>query len=152
MNTAYYSTEGGGDYKAFVDHFKKQAEGTRTAMLLNSISGAPAFRKTRAGRSRLILVDTRKDRGAMKNGEITGKIEIVDPNEAEKRRALGEAVREEMVLDKESKQLKTAHSVVGKRKTQTSSREGEPSSKRRQKSAIYVAKSKVKRVKDIFDE
>ncbi|NJL55214.1 hypothetical protein HC928_08520 [bacterium] len=150
-DSRYYSTEGGGDYKAFVDHFKRQAEGAAAPVMLNTRHIGRSFRNARAGRARLVLVDTKKDQGTTKKGELTGKLEIVDPNEAERRRALSEAAREEVAVDKERQKATSAHSAIGKRQRQSTS-QAEPTAAKRQRSAIAVAKSRVKRVKDIFDE
>ena len=105
-NTHYYSTDGGGDYKAFLDHFKKQAEGRDKPLMFNTRVNCTVFKKAKAGRGHLVLVNTRKSDGTTKNGERTNKLEVVDPNEAERRHALSEAVREEVEVTKEAEKEK----------------------------------------------
>ena len=134
----YYSTEGGSDYKAFLEHFKKQAEGRDRSPLLNTYHS----RRRSSCAGRLILVNTKKSNGATQNGDSTDKIEVVDPNEAERRRALSEAVREEVEVTKEVDSAKNAHFTQGSRKRRTPDN----------KSARAATKIKIKRVKDIFDD
>ena len=89
-------------------------------------------------------VNTCKSDGTTKNGEGVTKLEVVDPNEAERRRALAEVVREELEITKEAGKDKNVHSALGSRKRRTNTRTD--SSK---KGALSAAKSKIKRVKDI---
>ena len=149
-NTQYYSTEGGGDYKAFLEHFKKQAEGTDRPLVFNTRVNCTVFKNARTGRGHLILVNTRKDSGTTKNGERVTKLEIVDPNEAERRRALSEAVRDEVEVTKEADQETSVHSALGGRKRRTNTQRADSS--RNSKSATAVTKSKIRRVKDVFDD
>ena len=146
-NTHYYSTDGGGDYKAFLDHFKKQAEGSDKPLMFNTRVNCTVFKKAKSGRGHLVLVNTRKCDGTTKNGERTNKLEVVDPNEAERRRALSEAVREEVEVTKEAEKEKNAHSALGSRKRRTTTHTDSS-----RKNALVATKSKIKRVKDIFDD
>ena len=134
----YYSTDGSGDYKAFLEHFKRQAEGSDRLSLLNR--QCSKVRSQRRGR--LILVNTKKSQGVTSHGDTTDKLEVVDPNEAERRRALSEVVREEAEVTKEVERVKNAHSAKGARKRRLDVN----------KSARAAAKTKIKRVRDIFDD
>ena len=133
----YYSTEGSSDYKAFLEHFKKQAEGSDRGPLFNIYRSKR--RSARVGR--LILVNTKKSHSDTSRDD-SDKIEVVDPNEAERRRALSEAVREEAEVTKEVDRVKNTHSAKGSRKRRTSDN----------KSVRAATKTKIKRVKDIFDD
>jgi len=135
----YYSTEGGGDYKAFIEHFKRQADGSSRSRFLNTASRA---KRGGCARGRIILVNTKRDSGTSIKGDSTAKIEVVDPNEAEKRRALSEAVREQTELTKAVEDLENTHSVPGTRKKRTA----------KKGAATLVTKSKIRRVKDVFDD
>jgi len=137
-DTRYYSTEGGGDYKAFLDHFKRQAEGTSRSRFLNT------SRAKRGGcaRGRIILVNTKRASGTNAKGDSTAKLEVVDPNEAERRRALSEAVREQSELTKAVENLENTHSLPGARKKRSAHKGA----------ATSVTKSKIRRIKDVFDD
>lgn len=138
----YYSTEGNGDYKAFLDHFKKQAEGSYKPVLFGTKTGGVNYKKGKVGRGHLILVNT-KDNATTnkKNDGSMPKIEIVDPNEAVRRRAVTQAAKEESMVSKEvSSQGRSQSTPRGqKRKTDSSN-------------SAAVKKSKIRRVKDIFDD
>lgn len=137
----YYSTEGGGDYKAFLEHFKRQAEATAKPVLLNSRTSGIGFRRGKIGRGNMVLVETQKDMGTTKNGTQMSKIESVDPNEAERRRAVDEVVREEADISKVTETLKNAHSTSGKRKRKIDN-----------KGSSINIRSKIQRTKDVFDD
>lgn len=137
----YYSTEGGEDYKAFLEHFKRQAETSSRPVLLNSRTGGIGFGRGRIGRGHLILVETGRNKGTTKNGTGFTKIESVDPNEAERRRAVDQAAKDESEMSKEAETMKYSHSTGGSRKRKTDS-----------KGSTSKTKSKIQRAKDVFDD
>lgn len=142
MEGHYYSAEGGGDYKAFLEHFKKQAEGLDRPVVFNTKNNFTTYGYSRAGRSHLILVNTKSKPSEQ---DKVHRLEIVDPNESERRRAVAEIVREEAEVTKGVEKLEKPHSRVGAHKRRTNTHHNN-------NTAIASVKSKIRRVKDVFDD
>ena len=118
--SAHYSTETSGDFKTFVDHFKRQAQGSDKAVFINNKPNMTSFGNTRANKSSLILVGLNKEIGSSKEGYPIAKVEVVDPSEGIRRRALSEAIRDENELTRTTDQCGNHHSMPAPRKRKTS--------------------------------
>lgn len=127
LHTYYYALEGG-DFSVFLDHFKKQADGDKESII----------NRRKGRRGNLIVVDSTPDKASTKSGKDVPKLEVVTPNEANRRRAEAEVKSEE---------IKTL--------THQSPSQSTPTGRKRQvkleKKATANSKAKVKRVKDAFD-
>lgn len=143
LKKGYYSTEGALNYNRFLNHFRNQAQGTGKPVIINAQRNPPS-RKMRNSKA-LVLVDTAERDGESKGSGSRPKVEIVDPNEAEKRRAVGEMAQQKKDQSRDATQKKAVkrrsnhpkqHSTAGNRQVKRSSNS---------------SGSKVKRVKDIFD-
>lgn len=139
----HYSTEAGGDVKAFIAHFRRQAEGKENPIIINNRRSVTCVRNSRAVKSGLILVDISKENGNSGKGNDGPRVELIDLSEGTRRRAMGEIVREQTEMSNVTDNFKESHSSPSNRKRKTSS-------KKNQQIQQSVNK-KVKRVKDIFD-
>ena len=139
-NTSYYATDGGFDYETFLDHFMKQAEGENKPMLVHNMTNAVTFQKSdSSGRGRIVLINTRKDNNKLAMGSSVAKLEVIDPAEGARRRAVAE------VHDKERESTAAGHSTSSKRKRNTS-----PTPQKKKKKA--AKKSGTNHTGDIFDD
>ena len=94
----------------------------------------------------LVLVKIKKkNHGSTKTGQITSKIEVVDPDIAEDRRAMAQLIRSEGELSNAVEAYQSTHSVPDSRK-----RKSHTSSKNK-KAQVKSVRTKINRVKDIFD-
>ena len=73
------------------------------------------------------------------------RLEIVDPNESERRRAVAEVVGKEAEVAKGVEKLEKPHTRVGTHKRWTNTCHNN-------NTAIASVKSKIRRVKDVFDD
>jgi len=143
----YYSTEAGSDFRAFVEHFRRQADGSERPVIFHDKKSLTSVRNARANRSNLIMVKVRNDEGTTKSGAPVKKIEVVAPSEGEKKRAMAEIVREEVEMTKAVEDYENAQSAIGSRKRKTPS----SADSRPKQAATASATKKVRRIKDIFD-
>ena len=144
MNTrdkGYFSLDGVVDYKKFLSHFQTQAEGKDKPVLFHAPN---SWAKTTKNSKPLVIVDL-ADSGGIKGGKSEKpKIEVVDPTEAERLRALGEMKREG-----KKTQNGVDNGIKGRPagpKSHSVSGIGKGKKKRANK-----AYSKIKRAKDVFD-
>jgi hypothetical protein len=115
-NTSYYATDGGFDYETFADHFMKQAEGENKPLLVQNMTNMATFSKSdNGGRGRIVLINTRKDNNKLAKGATVAKLEVIDPAEGARRRAVAE------VHNKEADKTTSTHSRTSKRKRNTTS-------------------------------
>lgn len=144
-NMAHYSTNGGVDYKAFLDHFRKQAEGTQGPMLVPSVHSGATVRNKR-GHVPLILVSL-NDNKHKPHPDNLPKLEVVDPNEAERMRAMSDLALE-ADPSKEDETTVLSHSMtrIGRKRTHNSN------SQRKKKKQTAAVNSKIKRARDVFDD
>ena len=145
----YISQNAGLSYRAFLAHFQDQARGAHSVRLLGKspvTRGLKSRFATPLCHDGLILVDQTDRDIENKRGESIPRLEIVDPNEMGRRRALDEMSQREQ--DKKTasdgvkrvKKTKRAHSSSGSRKRRTTS----PRRKRK--------KTQKNKLKDLFDE
>jgi len=140
----YFALDGGLSYKKILNHFQDQANGK--AVLVPSKQYNQDKRKSR-NRNQLILIDLADPpKAAQKNSDTMPKVDVIDPLEADRKRAIDELqqeVADDRRNEKTSKRRKhfpTNHSRKQPRKINTS---------RRQRHGPVQAI--VKRTKDIFD-
>lgn len=152
----YFSLDGGLNYRKFVEHFKNQAKkGFWTATLTNNQSKNGNFKSRFTGpsnRGSVVIVDLadRDEKNVNKNGDKMPRVEVVDPAEAERRRALDRVALENRDKKISKRGLRTkgeaikrkVHSGAGKRKNHYGKSKGNPT-----KAATNI----VKRARDIFD-
>ena len=144
-NTQFYALNGGLDYKTFLRHFEKQAEGTNRPQLINGITSSP-WAKTK-GNGHLVLVDiSNGNEHPFAMGDSLPKLEIVDPSEAERRRAVSDMQAELAVIEGDNPSNKQTPKGNGKKRalSRASAKSG--------KIIESSVNAKVRRVKDIFDE
>lgn len=128
--TNYYTLQGGVGYKAFLDHFKHQAEGQRQSDI-RLVSNTVGQIQTNKG-LRLRLVKLTSENAV---NDIP-KLEVIDPNEAVKNRAASELKRE--ISDNAPPSANIAQSAVRRRR-------------RKNISTTQAASKAVKRARDVFD-
>lgn len=102
----YFSSEGGLNYKALLKHFKDQANGHQNVLAIRSPSqgkssvGGDDGLRTRFNRptvhSGLVIVDMAKNgsRDDDYDEDDAPRVEVIDPTEAQRRRALDRLVQE----------------------------------------------------------
>lgn len=141
-SNGYYATDGGLDYETFQKHFEKQSEGKITSMMMNNATSLTTLKKmTNTGRGRLVLISmTGKDKDIQAQGQNVGKLEVIDPTEAARRRAV-DAAKEESVKYNDFEDEN--HSSQGGQKRHKS-----PQSKGGRKKV----KATDNRARDIFDD
>lgn len=144
----YYSTDGALSYNRLLKHFKDQANGARNVGLM---SDHGAIRDTRSGmrrprfRGSLVLVDMGDKKDTVnQRGEHVPKVEVIDHTEADRRRAVAQAT-------KENRQVNNGD--VQKKPQSRNHRQGGNTRKRRKPttSKDTPTKQSTKRAKDIFD-
>ena len=122
----YISQNAGLSYNAFLRHFQDQAKGSASIRLLGKSSPTRGLKSkfaTPLCHEGFILVDTADKNISNKKGEVILRLEIVDPNELARRRALEDLSQQEQ--DKKTategtktiKKRKRAHSSSNDRKT-----------------------------------
>ena len=137
--TSYYATDGGFDYETFADHFLKQAEGENKPLLVHNMTNMATFSKSdNGGRGRIVLINTRKNKEKLAEGGTIAKLEVIDPTEGARRRAVAE------VHNKERGSTANLHSRASKRKRKTSL-----TSQRKKKATV---KQDTSSSGDIFDD
>jgi len=146
----YIAQDAGLSYKAFLDHFQNQAKGPQnTAVLPNNTGGLKSKLTTPLCHDGFILVDMSDKNIKNELGETLPRLEVVDPNELIRRRALDELSQQQQDKNiaadgtKSTKIRKRPHSSSNGRKTRIST-----SSKKKR----AEVKKLVNRVKDLFDE
>lgn len=135
LNTYFYALEGG-DYTAFLEHFRRQSRG-QDKQHINR-------RGTRCRTNRLVLVNATPDKNTTTEGKTVPKLEIVDQNEAIRRRAESQMLNSEIAIKTHTDQP-SGQSNTGPRKRRLPT-------KAVKKAAVSSTKAKVKRAKDAFDE
>ena len=150
----YFALEGGLSYKTFLKHFKDQANGTRTAVLMSN-RGKNGSAKSGFGgpsvRGSLVLVDLAdREENVNNDGEKMPRIEVVDPTEAERRRAL-DRVALESSDKKVAKQESERKGNVIKKRNHSATGTGKSQNKKRKSASNTVTRKIVKRARDIFD-
>jgi hypothetical protein len=104
------------------------------------MTNAATFQKSDSSeRGRIVLINTRKDNNKLAMGSSVAKLEVIDPAEGARRRAVAE------VHDKERESTAAGHSTSGKQKRNTS-----PTPQTKKKKA--VKKSGTNHTGDIFDD
>ena len=127
----YYALQGGVGYKAFLDHFKHQAAGLHQHGIALTPGANMRYQRARNRGSRLRLVKVANESGS----KDPPKVEVVDPNESVKNRALSDLKRE--ISDK----------------TETGANIPQSTAARRRRNNVNNAASKaVKRARDVFDK
>ena len=133
----HYSADMGGDIKAFINHFKKQAEGSERPFIISNRPCFTSVRNCRTSSPGLVLIDTRKVEEKEK-GHSEVRVEMIDPSEGARRRAMGEIVRQETEMSNMTDDYNKTHSPLNKRK-------------RKSKQIQQAVDKKIKRARDIFD-
>lgn len=140
----YFALDGGVGYKKILQHFREQALGKGKTRIIPS----PAYDKRRPrNKNQMVLIDLADTPETdNKDKDVMPKIEVMDPVEAERKRAMDQLQREiEEKRDTENPPKRrrpptTSHSRKDLRKTNTN--------KRRKRDTVQTV---VKRTKDIFD-
>lgn len=140
----YFALEGGLNYKAVLKHFRDQAEGKKN---INFIHTNGSQRKQK-GKSSLVVLDLADpDSNKKATPDQQPKIEVIDPTEAERKRALGQLAKEASeILENSTNQAAAninGHSPANSRQRQNKKRKALATQK--------IISKKVKRAKDIFD-
>lgn len=153
----YFALDGGLSYHTFLKHFKAQASGEGRLTLLKQDRGDKCLKTyCRKGSSTgsLVLLDLsdQPTGGGNKRQELP-KIEVVDPAEADRRRALDQVEME--VRDRDIARLTygaqgpdRAHYAAGRSKKKSSNNKR---SSNTNTATTATAKKLVKKVKDVFD-
>lgn len=148
----YFSAEGGLSYKNLLQHFKNQAHGKRDISLIEHFTSRGGDAKKRFRQpyvhGSLVLVDLGKPSEVVNtHGEKQPKVEVFDPSEGIRRRALEQVIdeRSNKSLDAEG----NAQSSAASRKGNTGKRKANLKSGSSSKKS---AKSTIKRAKDIFEK
>lgn len=142
-------------YKTFLKHFRDQANGAQGMVLISDPSKRAAQMKKSltmpsVASGSLVLVDFAEKENENERGETLPKIEIVDPSEGDRRRALDEVAQEQAdEAEADSLQQQRIKPGGGTKRGHNSSggRRGRNNSPKRKK----AANSAVKKVKDLFD-
>lgn len=140
----YFAMDGGLNYKNILKHFKDQAAGRQSIILIknpdsdNNGESLKSNFKRQPVHAGLVLVDM-ADNSDVKKNEMP-KLEMVDPTEGDRRRALAK-------LSQESKDKKMASSTSGI-KTYGKGKRAHSSLSSDQKSV----KKTVKKTKAVFDD
>lgn len=131
--TEYYTLQGGVGYKTFLDHFKHQAAGQHQAQITVEplYTGGRQKRENRRSRLRLVKLATET------TPSDTPKVEVIDPNEAIKNRAVSQ-LKHNLAGDNVTANSEAAQSTTRQR------RRNNPGSK-------AAASKAVKRARDVFD-
>lgn len=138
----YYSLDGGLSYKTFLKHFKDQARGKQRRVIIPYNGKNSRFNYPHV-QSSIVLVDL-QDRNVKKEYEAeTPKVEIVEPTEAERKRAV-----EEIRRDLEEEREVTTNRSISARNAHSSRNSRKRSSKKPPSRGVS---SRVKRTKDVFD-
>ena len=137
----YYSLDGVVDYKKFLKHFQSQAEGRDKAVLFNGSQNRG--KKSKITRP-LVVVDLADTSNIADNKAEKPKIEVVEPTEADRLRAVGEIKRESKYSD--SLARNTIKGRSSSKRNHSTSGDGKVNSNNKRKVV-----SKVKRAKDVFD-
>jgi len=140
----YFALDGGLSYKKILNHFRDQANGK--TVLMPSKQFNQDKRKSR-NKNQLILIDLADPpKVEQKNNETMPKVDVIDPLEADRKRAIDELQRE-VAENKKSekppkrrKQVSASHSKKQSWKNNTS--------RRQRRGAVQAI---VKRTRDIFD-
>lgn len=137
----YFTLDGGLSYKSVLKHFHDQAHGKQKMYLI------PNNRQSSRNPKSLVLLDLADNHPEQNNATNQPKIEVIDPAEAERKRALGQLERDTMDdlegsvnATNSEKSIKNLHSMQGSRKSNT----------RKRKITQEAVRQKVKRVKDVF--
>lgn len=150
FKSPYFALDGGLNYKAVLNHFQDQSKGVQKINLIHSNRDSNGSNRKQKSRNSLVLLDL-ADPEKPKDSKQQPKIEVIDPTEAERKRALGQLEMEatEIGQVKKAKKISKArnpapngHSTQSNRPRQT---------KKRQATAQKIVNQKVKRAKDIFD-
>lgn len=141
----YYSAETAVDYKVFLEHFKKQAQGNNSVSLLPSYLSRNAYRKNPG--SSIVIIDRPRPETTSARGQHMPSIEIVDESEASRRRAESELEREIEQTD-----ISTGNAAGPSHSTSAPSAGRTGNGQRSRKRQVQLTgKARVKRVKDLFD-
>lgn len=133
LPTDYYTLQGGMGYKTFLDHFRHQAEGVNQPGLVLTSGGNAGYQRCKSKMSRLRLVKLATESAPSE----PPKVEVVDPNEAMKNRAVAELKRD--LSNNTAVPPNSSQSKTGRR------RRDNPTS-------TSAAKRAVKRALDVFDK
>ena len=145
----YFSAEGGLSYKNLLKHFERQAKGEQNLTLMRDYkykgNAAAKFRRPTLHGS-LILVDVGAENDIVNSqGEKQPKVEIFDPTEGIRRRAV-EQVHDEQQRDKTTSTIKKPQSSKHRQQGSTSKRKASTSAKPKKSS-----NKAIKRARDIFE-
>jgi len=140
----YFALDGGLSYKKILHHFRDQADGK--AVLMPSKQFNQDKRKSR-NKNQLVLIDLADPPNQdQKNNDVMPKVDVIDPLEADRKRAMDQLqnevdeVRRAAKPSKRRKHQSEGHSRKQPRKINTS--------KRQRRGSVQAI---VKRTKDIFD-
>jgi len=159
FNKKYFTVEGSLSYKKMLKHFKEQAGGGHSVILISNASKSDDLR-TRFNRPSVtggvVLIDMADDAeksNKKKRSDELPKVEMVDPTEADRRRALDKLAEEQH--DKRLAQgASSTHGNIkgnGKGKNGQSAKSnsaGTNGGKRKQSQVNRV----VKKTKELFDD
>ena len=147
----YFTLDGGLSYKKFLKHFKDQAKGTQKLILLQdsgrSVDSKGPF-KTPTTHGSLVLVDLADHVEKNDSGQLP-KVEVVEPTEADRRRALDQVQIEAHDRKTATAGLTKPTAIPNGGHSKTGSRKGQ--NRKRKNATASTAKKVIKRSKDFFD-
>jgi hypothetical protein len=147
----YYSLSRGVDYDILLKHFKNQADGVMTQHIITSRQGSNnSCTKVRMGR--IIMVNKPKKGTKTVHDKTLDKVEVIDPTEVQRLRALNDIEVEVADINVERK-IQPAHSILSGASSKTSGKRqfSQKSIIEKRKKLKKTVDKVIQRTKDVFD-